>query len=118
LEYGVKPVPKLVRDRIPEIIRARGALPTISVLDRESLYPRLLDKLREEIAEFERSPCVEELADIYEVLRALGSAVNISLDEVEREREKKYRERGGFEKGLLLEAIDECIDQHPQPAQN
>ncbi|HET6976666.1 MAG TPA: nucleoside triphosphate pyrophosphohydrolase [Pyrinomonadaceae bacterium] len=103
----VQALPKLVRDRIPEIIRCRGAIPTITILAREDLYPRLLEKLHEELAEFEASPCAEELADIYEVLRMINSILNISSEELERVRERKYQERGGFEGGILLERIEE-----------
>lgn len=106
----MKHLPKLVRDRIPEIIRERGAVPHIRILGRESLYPRLLDKLREEIREFEESPCAEELADISEVLRTLALTLNIPYEEVEMERERKFRERGGFQQGILLEGIDERVD--------
>jgi predicted house-cleaning noncanonical NTP pyrophosphatase (MazG superfamily) len=100
-------LPKLVRDKIPELIKARGAEPRTRLLDRENHYSSLLDKLREETAEFEGNPCVEELADLCEVLRALAFMLDISFDEVEREREKKHRERGGFQMGILLEDIRE-----------
>jgi predicted house-cleaning noncanonical NTP pyrophosphatase (MazG superfamily) len=41
---------KLVRDRIPEIIRAAGKIPvTRTVADAEEMKRRLLDKLAEEM---------------------------------------------------------------------
>lgn len=100
--------PKLVRDKIPELIKERGATPRVRLIDQANLYPWLLIKLREEIKEFEESPCVEELADMYEVLRALALSLSISVEELEQERQKKYEERGGFHRGIVLEEIEEA----------
>ncbi|MFE7271919.1 nucleoside triphosphate pyrophosphohydrolase [Streptomyces sp. NPDC057623] len=43
---------KLVRDRIPQIIREGGAEPVTYVAGPEDYRSRLRDKLREEVAEF------------------------------------------------------------------
>lgn len=99
--------PKLVRDKIPDLIRARGATPRVRTIDRGDLYPYLLDKLREESSEFAEHPSLEELADILEVLRALAEALNLPFEAVEDECALKRRERGGFQSGVLLEGIDE-----------
>ena len=42
---------KLVRDRIPEIIRSTGRTPEVRVLDGEELREALLSKLEEETCE-------------------------------------------------------------------
>jgi predicted house-cleaning noncanonical NTP pyrophosphatase (MazG superfamily) len=99
--------PKLVRDRIPELIKERGATPRIQLLSTRDLYPWLIRKLREECLEFEETPSVEELADVLEVLVALASSIGITFEDVEMERRRKLSERGGFQKGILLEGIDE-----------
>lgn len=60
---------KLVRDRIPEIIRASGKTCTTEVLSDEA-YLRMIDaKLDEELAEYHQEQNLEELADLLEVLR-------------------------------------------------
>lgn len=102
-------LPKLVRDRIPELIRQRGATPHVRILDEEHFYASLLDKLREEMSEFEANPSAEELADLSEVLRGLARRLGIPYGLVERERVRKYEANGGFEEGILLEGIDEPI---------
>jgi predicted house-cleaning noncanonical NTP pyrophosphatase (MazG superfamily) len=61
-------LPKLVRDRIPDLISERGATPHVRFLGRQEFYAGLLDKLREEMSEFELNPGLEELADLSEVL--------------------------------------------------
>ncbi len=45
---------------------------------------------------------MEELADLLEVIRAVAAARGSSIGEVERIRQEKAAERGGFEKRLLL----------------
>ena len=98
---------KLVRDRIPEIIEADGKTCTCSVLSEED-YLRMLDeKLNEELAEYQESKSMEELADLMEVIRAVALARGSSPEEVEEIRRKKAEKRGGFEKRILLEEVTE-----------
>ena len=62
---------KLVRDRIPEIIEADGKTCTWETLSEEA-YLQLLDKkLNEELAEYQESKSLEELADLLEVMQAV-----------------------------------------------
>jgi len=96
---------KLVRDRIPEIIAASGKACSTAVLDEKD-YIRLLDeKLNEELAEYQESKSMEELADLLEVIRAVAKARGSSMEEVERIRREKAEKRGGFEKRILLTEV-------------
>lgn len=98
----IKKYNKLVRDRIPEIISANGQECTTETLS-DSDYIRLLDvKLDEELAEYHEDPCIEELADLLEVLYAAAAARGYSASELEHVRKKKTEERGGFDKKILL----------------
>ncbi len=103
----MKTYDKLVRDRIPEIIEARGAKASFRACADEAEYlERLVAKLREEVDEFDRDRSAEELADVLEVVRALCLRLGIDPAEVERLREKKAVERGAFEKHLILIGTD------------
>ncbi len=96
---------KLVRDKIPQIIEATGKTCTCSILSEQE-YLSLLDaKLNEEVAEYQESGALEELADIMEVIRAIAAARGSSIGEVEAIREAKREERGGFERRILLEDV-------------
>ena len=54
---------KLVRDRIPEIIEADGKTCVTEILPDEQYLEMLDTKLNEELAEYQESKSLEELAD-------------------------------------------------------
>lgn len=93
---------KLVRDRIPELIEQAGKQAVTRVLDEGEYAQALLRKLQEEAAEYERSGGIEELADVLEVVYALAAAQGVSPQQLERLRQDKRAERGGFERRLWL----------------
>lgn len=96
---------KLVRDKIPEIIKNNGEEPICRVLDDEEYLKELNIKLLEEANEFIEARNVEELADIMEVLDALAKAYDINWDDVKVEQEKKRQKRGAFKEKIYLEGI-------------
>ena len=98
---------KLVRDRIPELIKKSGKTCKTRRLSDDEYRDRLKEKLTEEVGELLKSPCVEEIADIIEVLEAISSNIGSSLPEVIEIKEKKRRERGGFSKRIFLEHVNE-----------
>ncbi len=93
---------KLVRDRIPEIIRSDGRNPITYIASAEEYARRLHEKLQEEVNEYITHPCDEELADILEVMHALSD-----MKEVERVRQEKRAARGGFDDHIVLERIED-----------
>lgn len=93
---------KLVRDKIPEIIRNQGETPCTRILE-ESEYQRCLeDKLNEEVGEYLREQNAEELADILEVVFALAEAEGCTREALMEIYRKKHDERGGFENRIFL----------------
>lgn len=87
---------KLVRDKIPRIIRNNGAEPIIRIADAIEFRGLLRAKLLEEVNEFLASGDSAELADILEVLLALASDLGLDRDQLENLRAAKAAERGGF----------------------
>ncbi len=98
---------KLVRDRIPEIIEKDGKTCVCSELSQEDYITMLDQKLNEELAEYQESKSMEELADLLEVMSAVAAARGSSLDEVEKIRQRKKEKRGGFGNRILLETVIE-----------
>ena len=98
---------KLVRDRIPEIIEADGKTCVMETLS-DSRYLEMLDaKLAEELAEYQESKSLEELADLLEVMRTVVKARGWSWEQLEQVRQEKAARRGGFEKKILLKEVRE-----------
>ncbi len=91
---------KLVRDKIPEILDEKGISYEKRIASKEEYKIELVKKLNEEIQEFSEAGDIEELADIIEVIEALKKLPEYS--EVEAIREKKRKERGGFEEKIIL----------------
>lgn len=93
---------KLVRDRIPEILKKKGINPiNHTAKDEEEFEYMLLAKLREETNEFIEAPCLEEMADIMEVIYTILKQKNMDFADVERVRRKKAKERGGFRDRII-----------------
>ena len=101
---------KLVRDLIPEIIRATGGDPQTRVLSsvqyRQALIEKLLEEARE-VSEADSAHLVEEMADVLEVLRNLAAESEIDWDDVEAARQEKLLARGGFHLRIWLGASPE-----------
>lgn len=98
---------KLVRDRIPEIIKSDGKICDWETLSDADYLHLLEEKLNEELAEYQQSKSLEELADLLEVMQAVLKARGWTWEELEQVRAEKAAKRGGFEKKILLKAVRE-----------
>lgn len=95
---------KLVRDKIPAIMKNEGFHPVFRTLN-DSEYPAaLIAKLEEELQEFLHTPSCEEAADIQEVVDALFAYFKINKDELTQAQSDKQRRKGGFEQRVFLES--------------
>ena len=103
---------KLVRDKIPNIIKEKGETPVVRILDENEYKKELENKLYEEykeVIEATGDSRVEELADMLEVIRALAKLENKDLNDIIAIADKKAEKRGAFEEKIFLEkVIDEA----------
>lgn len=97
---------KVVRDKIPDSIAAKGELVTQIKIMGEELVEALKTKLIEEALEVvdakSTSETIEELADVLEVIHALAHHLKISMKQIEDARKTKRQDRGGFNEGKVL----------------
>lgn len=98
---------KLVRDRIPELIRADDQRPVTHTADDEEFDRRLRAKLVEEATEIHESGRTAELADVKAVLDALCAHSGVSDEELAELVADKADRRGGFEDRVVLERVEE-----------
>lgn len=95
---------KLVRDKIPQIVESRGGVAITHIANDTEYWQRLRTKLQEEVGEFlEDTNIEEELADVLEVIRAICEFKGIDPVGLEKLRDKKATERGGFGARIVLE---------------
>ena len=103
MSYG-----KLVRDNIPEIIRQNGEEPIIRVLSSDDYKKELEKKLFEEykeVLEAQGDERIEELADLLEVIIALGKIEGKTFEDIIKTCEAKRNKRGAFDQMIYLKSV-------------
>ena len=107
----MKKYDKLVRDKIPEIIKSNNGEPIIRILNNDEYKQELERKLYEEYLEVletkNEEERIEELSDMLEIMSALAKLENKSLEDVINIAKKKEEKRGGFEEKIFLEKVIE-----------
>lgn len=96
---------KLVRDKIPEIIRNSGNQCETTILSNLDYIEALREKLVEEAKETAIAPpkeLAQELADVMEVIDALMAAAGIDRETVKEIQKEKESQRGGFDNRIKL----------------
>lgn len=96
---------KLVRDRIPEIIKESGKECEIEIVNGIEKQELLEKKLLEEVNEYMEDKNLEELADVMEVLFGLANELGYQEGDLLNKRNEKLQERGGFKKGIVLKNV-------------
>jgi predicted house-cleaning noncanonical NTP pyrophosphatase (MazG superfamily) len=96
---------KLVRDRIPEIIRQSGLeCQTVTLSEteyRQALRQKLMEEAQE-AATANDADLVTEIADLLEVVDALMKSYGISHHQVKLEQNQKRANKGDFEQKIML----------------
>lgn len=98
---------KLVRDKMPDIFKAEGKDAQIApVMSPDAFEWYVKQKLSEELTEVLEAVSVEditeELGDLLEVIRKYASIKGVTWLKLEQTRMAKAREKGYFDKGLIL----------------
>jgi predicted house-cleaning noncanonical NTP pyrophosphatase (MazG superfamily) len=97
---------KLIRDKIPEIIKENGENPIIHIASEEEYLKKLREKLQEEVKEFLEDENEAELADILKVMDTLVEAKGYNKEKVQEIKTKREKERGGFSKRIILDRVE------------
>ena len=99
--------PKLVRDKIPEIIKQNENIEVaIRLLNDDEFLQYLLRKVVEEAQELSHAESdanlKEEIADVREIIDTLIKLKDFSESELMTLQSEKRKKRGGFDKRLLM----------------
>ena len=102
---------KLVRDKIPNIIKNNSGEPYTRILSNdeyiENLKKKLIEECNEVVSAKTKEDTLEELADTFEVVRSLAKALGYSYENLIDAVENKATKRGGFNKKIFLEKVIE-----------
>jgi predicted house-cleaning noncanonical NTP pyrophosphatase (MazG superfamily) len=102
---------KLVRDKIPEIIKSSGKEFRTKQLNEAEFIKELRTKLNEEISEYIEADtdgqALEELADILEIIHSLAEVHSSNFERVEDIRQDKSIKRGGFQEKIFLIDVED-----------
>jgi len=96
---------KLIRDKIPEVIKASGGEGKIIELSPKRFENELKKKLVEEsreVVKADKNEILNELADVLELTKSIGDHYKIKFSTIEKAQEEKRKKRGGFKKKLFL----------------
>lgn len=97
---------KLVRDKIPEILKEKRVKFKTHTAGKKEYLDKLYEKFIEEFEEFKAKPSTEEFADIMEVLEFIGKYHKFDLGEVKLAKKMKQMTRGSFNKRIILDEAE------------
>ena len=100
-------VEKLVRDKIPDMIKDAGGDGEYYHYPEADMENLLLNKMGEELGEFLQTKDISKLADVYEVFLELLKFRNTTLNDIEKIRLQKLKEKGGFNTRVFLLKVEE-----------
>lgn len=105
-QYKTQSFNKLVRDKIPTNIEQKGEITEVKKIDQKDLLSYLKDKVIEEALELyweeDHNSIIEEIADVYEVIKSISKLLNVSMEDIHNEAEKKSQHKGSFNDGVVL----------------
>ena len=97
---------KLIRDKIPEIIKNAGLTPSVKVLNKKEYLKEIKKKFIEEVKELveakTKKEVINEIIDIQELIDTLVYEIDLTKSELKKQQKIKNKKRGGFKKRLFL----------------
>lgn len=100
-------LPKLVRDRIPEIIEKNNQDYRSRKASEDEMEEWLRKKVLEEAREFAEDGEIDELADLYAVISEYLEREEKSFSKLDKIEERKATKRGAFKNNIILEEVED-----------
>ncbi len=93
---------KLVRDKVHHLYPEFGYHTAAPEQRLDLLRAKLFEESAEVAVAQDGFEALQELADLLQVVRAYTRALGYSLEDLETQRLRKLKERGGFDEGWIL----------------
>ena len=99
---------KLVRDRVPEILRNEGVAPRCFIIPEADrlyhLHLKLLEESHSLFRSVDQTEFVKGAANLLEVLHSLALEHGTNWKTIETERTTRVRELGGYSQGIFVQS--------------
>lgn len=103
-------LPKLIRDRVPEIMKEHQKSITYKLVSGSTYDQALRKKLIEETAELRdaktQQEIIDQISDVLELIQTFVAFHTLDINEIKSHQKRKKEERGGYEKGVLLTSVE------------
>lgn len=97
---------KLIRDKIPEKLKAKGCNFEIKKMNEIDFETELLKKVGEEASALpiakSKEELISEIADVLAVIDEIKKFKNISEEQLETAKKTNFDKKGGFDQRLFL----------------
>jgi predicted house-cleaning noncanonical NTP pyrophosphatase (MazG superfamily) len=97
---------KLCRDKVPEIIQAKGFECDVREVDHDEYKREIVRKIFEEASGVSnhsgRTSLIKELADLMVTVEAVKKEFGVTAEELDEAVEKSIEDKGGYEDRLYL----------------
>ncbi|MDD3302642.1 MAG: nucleoside triphosphate pyrophosphohydrolase [Candidatus Gracilibacteria bacterium] len=108
----MKEIDKLIRDNMPEILDKKGIPYKTEVSSGYKLREYIIKKIIEEVQELidadklgDKDKIIGEIVDVTDIIKKYCKEMGINEEEIEKVRTQKNKERGGFDKGIILKKL-------------
>ncbi|MDK2904537.1 MAG: hypothetical protein PWP16_1357 [Eubacteriaceae bacterium] len=98
---------KLVRDKIPQIIKDSGRTCEYKVLGDSEIKDALKEKLIEKAQIFSNKPSEDELSDIYELLNAIVETYDYEPLHIDYLKLQNKENKGTYSNRVYLISVDD-----------
>ncbi|MBC3888881.1 hypothetical protein GH810_11205 [Acetobacterium paludosum] len=98
---------KLVRDKIPEIIKNSGRACEYKILGKSEVRDALKEKLLEKAQVFMNKPSEDELSDIYELLDTIVEAFEYEPLHIDYLKIQNKENKGSYSEKVFLISVDD-----------
>ena len=100
---------KIIRDKRFEKMQKNAVHVVARKLENDEKTEQFKNKLKEECNEVvtaqTRTELLEELADLLEVMRSLATAMDFTIEDIEKTRIEKRKINGGFDQCIFIEKV-------------
>lgn len=97
---------KLIRDKIPDVMRAKGKAFSVHPLGQKAFEKELLRKVEEEASALTnvktRAELIDEIADVMDVLDEICRVKKITKRSIQKIQTEHQKTKGGFKKKYFL----------------